>query len=61
VATYLLSAGRFYDQLRDAANASAARGATTVSAPIGGHPALVELVWARYDQTEDENGQRARD
>jgi sirohydrochlorin ferrochelatase len=61
VATYLLSAGRFYDQLRDAVHASAARDVTTVSAPIGAHPALVELVWARYDQTEDENGQRVGD
>jgi sirohydrochlorin ferrochelatase len=45
VATYLLAEGRFVDVLRDAATDLAA-----VADPIGVHPALVELVWTRYDE-----------
>lgn len=44
VAGYLLAEGDFLDTLR-----SAADGVATVSDPIGTHPALVELVLARYD------------
>jgi sirohydrochlorin ferrochelatase len=48
VATYLLAEGRFVDLLRDAAADVAA-----VAAPLGAHPALVRLVWARYDEAVD--------
>ncbi|MGQ0844741.1 MAG: sirohydrochlorin chelatase [Sporichthyaceae bacterium] len=41
-ASYLLWPGRFADEV-------AACGADVVSAPIGPHPALVDLVLARYD------------
>jgi sirohydrochlorin ferrochelatase len=44
VATYLLTEGRFVTTLTDAAE-----GLATVAAPIGVHPALVRLVWERYD------------
>jgi sirohydrochlorin ferrochelatase len=44
VATYLLAEGQFVTTLRQAAE-----GLATVAAPIGVHPALVDLVWARYD------------
>ena len=44
VATYLLTEGRFVDTVR-----AAVAGHGSVSAPIGVHPALVELVWKRYD------------
>jgi len=44
VATYLLAEGRFVSTLREAAEAIA-----TVSPPLGVHPALVELIWSRYD------------
>jgi sirohydrochlorin ferrochelatase len=44
VATYLLAEGQFVTTLR----AAAADGGV-VAPPIGVHPALVELVWARYD------------
>jgi sirohydrochlorin ferrochelatase len=44
VATYLLAEGQFVTTLRAAAD-----GLGVVAAPIGVHPALVELVWARYD------------
>ena len=44
IATYLLAEGRFYDELRLAAD-----GLATVADPIGLHPALVRLVLARYD------------
>lgn len=44
VATYLLAEGQFVTTLRAAAD-----GIATVAEPIGVHPALVELVWARYD------------
>jgi sirohydrochlorin ferrochelatase len=46
VATYLLAEGQFHDALR-----AAVRGIATVAAPIGVHPALVRLVWQRYDST----------
>ena len=42
VATYLLAEGQFVDTLRAAAPG-------TVAPPLGVHPALVELVWRRYD------------
>lgn len=44
VATYLLAEGQFVTTLRAAAD-----GLGTVAPPLGVHPALVELVWARYD------------
>ena len=43
-ATYLLAGGYFVDTLR-----RAAEGVATVAEPIGAHPAVVELVWRRYD------------
>jgi sirohydrochlorin ferrochelatase len=45
VATYLLAEGQFVDNLR-----AAASGLATVADPIGVHPALVALAWARYDE-----------
>lgn len=45
VATYLLAEGGFLDQLR----ADAAHGGV-VADPIGAHPAVVSLVWTRYDE-----------
>ena len=45
VATYLLAEGGFLDDLRVRV---AGRG--VVADPIGVHPALVELVWTRYDE-----------
>jgi sirohydrochlorin ferrochelatase len=44
VATYLLAEGQFVTNLR-----AAAGGLAIVSDPLGVHPALVELVWRRYD------------
>ena len=44
-ATYLLADGYFVDKLRRAAD-----GVATVAEPIGAHPAVVELVWRRYDE-----------
>jgi sirohydrochlorin ferrochelatase len=49
VATYLLTEGQFVNTLRQAAE-----GIGTVAAPIGVHPALVELVWQRYDGAVDQ-------
>lgn len=49
VATYLLAEGQFVTTLREAA-----AGLGTVASPIGVHPALVELVWARYDAALDQ-------
>jgi sirohydrochlorin ferrochelatase len=43
VASYLLAPGFFQGQL-------AAAGADLVTAPLGAHPAVVDLVLARYDQ-----------
>jgi sirohydrochlorin ferrochelatase len=43
-ATYLLAEGRFVDTLR-----AAVAGVGRAAAPLGVHPALVALVWARYD------------
>jgi sirohydrochlorin ferrochelatase len=48
VATYLLAEGRFAETLLRAA--ADAGGDIRVAAPIGVHPALVELVLARYEQ-----------
>lgn len=47
VATYLLSEGRFFDTLRAAASEA---GAVAVAAPLGAHPAIAELIVARYDE-----------
>jgi sirohydrochlorin ferrochelatase len=44
IATYLLAEGFFASQVR------AAAAGRPVSAPIGAHPAVVELVWRRYDE-----------
>ena len=44
VASYLLAEGGFLDSVR-----ATAAGVASVAAPIGVHPALVELVLARYD------------
>lgn len=44
IASYLLAEGSFFDTLR-----AAAAGLAAVAEPIGAHPALVELVLARYD------------
>ena len=46
VATYLLAEGQFVSALTEAAD-----GLATVSAPLGVHPALVDLVWQRYDES----------
>ncbi len=45
VLTYLLAEGQFVTTLREAAGAR-----TAVGDPLGVHPALVELVWSRYDE-----------
>ena len=45
VATYLLAEGQFVDTL-----ATAVDGLGTVAPPLGVHPALVRLVWERYDE-----------
>ncbi len=44
VLAYLLAEGQFLTTLRAAVD-----GRGSVSEPIGVHPALVELVWRRYD------------
>lgn len=44
VVPYLLAEGHFHERIR-----AAATGLGPVGAPIGAHPALVELVWRRYD------------
>jgi sirohydrochlorin ferrochelatase len=51
VATYLLSEGQFLETLRSAAQErdSAAQGRISIAGPLGVHPSLVSLVWARYD------------
>ena len=46
VATYLLTQGRFVDDIR----AAAAGLEVTVSEPVGAHAALARLVWQRYDE-----------
>jgi sirohydrochlorin ferrochelatase len=50
VLTYLLAEGQFVDTLRAAAGTAA-----RVGDPLGVHPALVQLVWARYDETLVQN------
>jgi sirohydrochlorin ferrochelatase len=45
VSTYLLAEGQFFSALCDVAT-----GLGSVAAPLGVHPALVELVWLRYDE-----------
>ena len=47
VATYLLAEGRMRDSI---AARAAEDGATVVSAPIGPHPAVAELILERFDQ-----------
>ncbi|MFI7153274.1 sirohydrochlorin chelatase [Nonomuraea sp. NPDC050022] len=44
VASYLLAPGFFHDRLAEA-------GADLVSEPLGADPAVVELIWHRFDQT----------
>jgi sirohydrochlorin ferrochelatase len=46
VATYLLAEGHFYDTLR-----SAVAGLAPLASPLGVHPALIRLIWSRYDET----------
>ncbi|WP_375481909.1 sirohydrochlorin chelatase [uncultured Jatrophihabitans sp.] len=53
VLTYLLADGQFVSTLN-----AAATGEVTVGAPIGVHPALVELIWARYDEVSADGGGR---
>lgn len=45
VAVHLLAEGGFLDALRKAMN-----GRGVIAEPIGTHPAVVSLVWARYDE-----------
>jgi sirohydrochlorin ferrochelatase len=47
IATYLLSEGHFFDTLRTAASKA---GAVAVAEPLGAHPAIAELILARYDE-----------
>ncbi|WP_375490589.1 sirohydrochlorin chelatase [uncultured Jatrophihabitans sp.] len=47
VATYLLAPGTFTDTLQAAATGV---DGVQVAAPLGAHPAVVELVWRRYDE-----------
>jgi sirohydrochlorin ferrochelatase len=51
VATYLLTESRFVTTLR-----AAAAGIAQVAEPLGVHPALVRLVWQRYDEAIDPTG-----
>ena len=51
VATYLLTEGQFVTSLR-----AAAEGIATVAEPLGVHPALVQLVWQRYDEAGKPTG-----
>jgi sirohydrochlorin ferrochelatase len=44
IASYLLAEGEFLTRLRDEV-----AGLAVVADPIGAHPALVQLVWERYD------------
>jgi sirohydrochlorin ferrochelatase len=47
IATYLLSEGHFFDTLRTAASEA---GVVAVAEPLGEHPAVAELIVARYDE-----------
>ena len=51
LATYLLTEGQFVTSLR-----AAAEGIATVAEPLGVHPALVQLVWQRYDEAGKPTG-----
>jgi sirohydrochlorin ferrochelatase len=51
VATYLLAEGQFVTTVRAAAD-----GVATVADPLGVHPALVRLVWQRYDEAVEAAG-----
>jgi sirohydrochlorin ferrochelatase len=48
VATYLLTEGQFVTSVQ-----AAAAGLAPVAEPLGVHPALVRLVWQRYDEAMD--------
>jgi sirohydrochlorin ferrochelatase len=48
VATYLLTEGQFVTSVQ-----AAAEGLAPVAEPLGVHPALVRLVWQRYDEAMD--------
>jgi sirohydrochlorin ferrochelatase len=48
IAPYLLASGFFTDRLADA-------GADVVAAPLGAHPAVVELALRRYDEASTED------
>jgi sirohydrochlorin ferrochelatase len=52
VASYLLAEGAFADKAR--AEASAA-GAQVISTPLGSHPAVIALIWQRYDAALDQD------
>jgi sirohydrochlorin ferrochelatase len=54
VVPYLLAEGVFYDRLRSEAREL---GVETVGHPIGAHPALVELILARYDRAIENAGE----
>ena len=54
VVPYLLAEGVFYDRLRAE---SLALGVATVGHPIGAHPALVDLILARYDAAVGKAGE----
>ncbi len=43
IATYLLAQGLFYDKAMQAA-------VGPITGPLGAHPAVVELIWQRYDE-----------
>jgi sirohydrochlorin ferrochelatase len=58
VVPYLLAEGVFYDRLR---TESQALGVATVGDPIGAHPALVELILARYDRAVAKAGEPSSD
>jgi sirohydrochlorin ferrochelatase len=48
VATYLLAEGQFVTSLQEAAD-----GIAVVGEPLGVHPALVRVVWQRYDEAAE--------
>jgi sirohydrochlorin ferrochelatase len=56
IATYLLSEGQFFDTLCTAAFEA---GAVAVAEPLGAHPAIAELILARYDEALGLIGPRA--
>jgi sirohydrochlorin ferrochelatase len=62
VATYLLAEGSFLETLRGAAQERdcAAESRICIAEPLGVHPALVSLVWARYDAARRASGSDPR-